>query len=170
MNDDTFNPKPNRPKFDRPNSDRSNSDRSNTEPNSRRDSDDFDANENQDEPFDESSGDEPAAQQSIGEKIRARNRQRDSRNPVLKFFGNVSINEAIGYLSALVFFGIAIFIYAGGFGNRGWDMKYRWTIITVLILYGLYRAIITRTKANTIRRRKAQQSRRFTQQAYIDRE
>lgn len=170
MNDDTFNPKPVRPNADRPDSDRSNSERSNSEPHSRRDNEGFDGNENQDEPFDESSGNEPATQQSIGEKIRARNRQRDSRNPALKFFGDVSINEAIGYLSALVFFGIAIFIYAGGFGNRGWDMKYRWTIITVLMLYGIYRAIITRTKANTIRRRKAQQSRRFTQQAYINRQ
>lgn len=87
------------------------------------------------------------------------NRQRRSRlkspqQSSVKGKGGITLSEALGYVASCIFFGIAAFVASGQFGDATWNTQYRWTVTGILILYGLYRIVITRSRALAAARRK----------------
>jgi hypothetical protein len=83
----------------------------------------------------------------IEEKIREKQKHKKSSD----FFG-VSSNELIGYAVALMFFILAYAAWTGLLSPNWATAQYRTIVTFVLVLYGIYRAITTRAKAQQRKR------------------
>ncbi|ACF14778.1 hypothetical protein Ctha_2328 [Chloroherpeton thalassium ATCC 35110] len=103
------------------------------------------------EPFDdEENGEVPGIhQERIGEKIRQRNQEKQIGGTVSS---KMLLNEIIGYGSAALFFILGGMIFFEIYKAPGMTAEYRVVLSLVLFLYGMYRVVTTRGKANAAKR------------------
>lgn len=102
------------------------------------------------------SGDDQNLEQermSIGEKIRERNREKYESSGLTKLMSKLRLNELLGYAAAMMFFTLSGMIFFRVYDTPGMAPEYRIVLSLVLFLYGLYRVVTTRGKANSTKRR-----------------
>jgi len=90
-------------------------------------------------------------QERIGEKLRKRNH----RNDIGSSGGapKTILNELIGYGAGLLFIALAAILFFEIYKVPGMSAEQRVVFSLILSLYGLYRAVTTRGKANAAKRR-----------------
>lgn len=98
----------------------------------------------------------------IGEKIRERNRLKYEQGGLFGLSSKIQLNELIGYAAALMFFILAGMVFFRFYDTPGMSPEYRIVLSAVLFLYGVYRVVTTRARANSAKRRQRIESHRST--------